>query len=257
LRININFVFEKAFKAFMAVVCLQFKMPSPSHFKLVLLPAIYNLVCANIMVELNPTQGIEFVACTTDGWSAGNTLGCILFDFYYNNVCLTMIEGVLQEWEIASRLTGMLLFALEMHLTYLLVIVLDTTNVNGALLRIGGWNGWYCFAHILQLVICDGIDLDNVKNIIDGVRAGVTFFKLSTNATYELLDAQKKKGMGVGVVIVGVGVVIVGVVIVGVVVVSVVVVSVVVVSVVVISVVVVGVVIVGIMVVVFNVDIRC
>ena len=74
--------------------------------------------------------------------------------------------------------------------------MLDTTSTNGATLRLGGWNGWYCFVHILQLAILDGINLDCVKPLFDAVRATVTFFKRSTNATFDLLEAQKQKSNG-------------------------------------------------------------
>lgn len=66
----------------MQVVAPCYTVPDVNYFKLVRLPVLYDVVQAQVEMSL---ARVEFVAITTDCWTAENTISCI------NLICVLCI----------------------------------------------------------------------------------------------------------------------------------------------------------------------
>jgi len=140
---------------------------------------------------------VEFVAATTDGWSSKSGLGYITVTSHWLTEKFEMKHATLDTIELHSHTheqlrdaVGNVLVDWNIAEDRLSVVVVDGVATNGAMLRLGQWDGWVCFAHTLQLAILEGINEAGIKPFIDAVRHCVTYFKRSVIATHDLLHTQ-------------------------------------------------------------------
>lgn len=105
------------------------------------------------------------------------------------------VVGILSRFSLESRLSGRPFVCFCSTTNYFTVLVTDSASVNGAAVRIGGFVGWFCFAHIIHLAVMDSAKVPEVAELAVVVRDIVVFIKRSNLVSQDFAHAQLANGI--------------------------------------------------------------
>lgn len=193
----ISIVEDPEFRKFVHLLSPNYNIPTRKTISNSLIPAVYNELKEEIQAMFKK-PGIA-VCLTADGWTSqnnqnhfyaitahfidGNTqlknvlLDCIHFTERNtaNNIA-AMLKNVAFEWDLQNNVTA--------------IVTDNASNIIKAV-KIAGWTQVRCTAHSLNLAVNNGLQKDELKNIINKVKSIVEYFKRSTHALAQLQINQQ------------------------------------------------------------------
>lgn len=190
----LSVVEDKGFKNFINSLNPSYQLPSRKTISNVMLPALYEEVYNNtrkIIADVNS------VTLTTDCWTSRNTenflavtahfidrdfelksvmLECASFgDRHTSTNLATELNRIIGEWGLEKKI--------------LIVISDNAANIKKAIKEDLKLKHFGCFAHTINLIAQDALTYG--CDILDKVKAVVSFFKRSTVAASKLIEQQK------------------------------------------------------------------
>ena len=187
-------VTDSGFREFVGALDPSYSLPSRTTLTKELLPSAYSTAVDRVKARLNDA---EAVTITTDGWTSLCTESYIAVTCHFITSDFKMDSYLLQcnkftERHTAQNLSGDLLAALrEWGLCdKVQAIVTDSAANISAAVRLTGYTHLFCFAHILNLVVQNGIKV--LQPIQTKVKAIVEYFHRSTVGTEKLIALQRQ-----------------------------------------------------------------
>ena len=193
-----SIVEDEGFREFLAALDPSFSLPSRTTLTKELLPDMYNTTVIRLKEALKTAEAI---ALTTDGWTSMTTESYIAVTAHYitsdfkMNSCLlecfkygerhtaenlsTELQRCINEWGLEGRIQA--------------VVTDSAANVTAAV-RLTGLTHIFCFAHMLNLIVQNGIKA--IKPMQNKVKNIVQYFHRSTVAAEKLKALQQQMRPG-------------------------------------------------------------
>uniref|UniRef100_A0AAR5PAX1 BED-type domain-containing protein n=1 Tax=Dendroctonus ponderosae TaxID=77166 RepID=A0AAR5PAX1_DENPD len=186
-----SIVEDEEFKRLLYLLNPHYKVPTRKTVSNLMLPDVYNEALELVKSRLDRA----FAVClTTEGWTSrtndcfysvtahyiveesNNTflssdlLGCISYTKSHTaeNIADKLRE-VIEEWKLTNKIVA---------------VVSDNEANMKAVVRIGGWSHWGCFAHSLNRIAQAG--LSEIKEVVDKITNIVGYFKHNSQALSQL-----------------------------------------------------------------------
>ncbi|CAK1586661.1 unnamed protein product [Parnassius mnemosyne] len=191
-----SIVEDKEFRKFISMLRPAYSMPTLKTLSNVIIPRLYNETKQKV------TETLSFVnaAClTTDSWTSSDQnyvaitahficeidgksslqscrLGCIPYDNSYTAQKLGMLLAEeVQKWGLQNKVV---------------CVVTDNASNIVAAVRNNNWRHIPCFAHTLNIVLGDGLQI--IQAELSKIKDIVLYFKQSSNALVKLTNMQKQ-----------------------------------------------------------------
>lgn len=187
---------DAGFKAFVSALNPSYQLPSRRTITNSLLPAAYEEVYNEVKEEM---RNVKAITLTTDCWTSRNTenyfgvtghyitenfeaksvlLDCSCFEGSHSSQNLAdALNKVIDEWGLQQKVV--------------LVVSDNAANITKAVKDILHLNHFGCFAHTINLIAKDSLELEEVNTILDKVKQIVGHFKRSTTSMAKFMDQQK------------------------------------------------------------------
>lgn len=195
-----SIVEDQGFKAFVHELNPSYELPNRQTISKVIIPGLFEKCMFNLKNYFSTMK--PFVCLTTDCWTSINnesfmavTVHFINSQFHLESVLLNC--SVFYDSHTSENLSKELLaivkeWGLENKIA--LAISDNAANVKGAINMIG-WKFLGCYAHTLNLIVRDALNLPEIKFTLDKVKLIVSHFKRSTKASLKLTETQNNLGV--------------------------------------------------------------
>ncbi|CAG4944478.1 unnamed protein product [Parnassius apollo] len=186
----------KEFRKFISMLRPAYSMPTEKTITNVLIPRLYNETKQKVEETLS---SVEAACLTTDSWTTSDQnyvsitahficeidgkssqrsclLGCIPYDNSYTAQKLGMfLAEEVEKWGMQDKV---------------ICVVTDNTPNIVAAVRNNNWRHIPCFAHTLNLVLGDGLQI--IQAELSKIKDIVLYFKRNSNALLKLTNIQKQ-----------------------------------------------------------------
>lgn len=196
---SFRIVEEKGFIEFVKALNPSYEIPSRHFIFKTAIPSIYEECLTNTKELIN--SGSNFCQ-TIDCWTSRNTESYIAVTVHFLNdnfelisvllECSAMITNhtsknlayelkrIVHEWDIENKIV--------------LAVSDSASNIKNAISTELGWKHLSCFAHTLNLIVNDALQVDAITEILNKIKIIVGHFKRSYISNEKLMLYQKNNG---------------------------------------------------------------
>lgn len=190
---------EKGFIEFVKALNPSYEIPSRHFISKTAIPSLYEECLINTKELIN--FGSNF-CLTTDCWTSRNTESYIAVTVHFINdnfelmsvllECSAMVTNhtsknlahelrkIVHEWDIEKKIV--------------LAVSDSASNIKNAISKELGWRHFSCFAHTLNLIVNDVLQVDAITEILNKIKIIVRHFKRSYISNEKLMSYQKNNG---------------------------------------------------------------
>ncbi|KOB74120.1 Uncharacterized protein OBRU01_02555 [Operophtera brumata] len=189
---------DKGFREYTTALNPAYQLPTRQHISNTLMPAMYE------RVQTNAIKNITSLSLTTDLWTSASQESYIAVMAHYideeyrcRKILLECapLPGSHTATNIAAEISR-LMNDLSLEKKQILIITTDNArNMENAVKIHLGLKHFGCFAHTLNLVVENALEVEEVKTTIDTVKCIVSYYKRSTTAMEKLLRYQIQTGV--------------------------------------------------------------
>lgn len=191
---------DKGFRGFVKALNPSYDLPNRQSISKTQIPALYEQCLTNCKEIIN---SVGNVSLTTDCWTSMNNdsfmgvtihfiddnfkfqsmlLSCSTFnEAHTSNNLSEELRQITTNWKVEKKI--------------LLAVSDNAANIKSAILNGRGWKFFGCYAHTLNLIVQDALNLDVVKDVLSKIKTIVSHFKRSTKATTKLISFQTNTGI--------------------------------------------------------------
>lgn len=194
-----SLVEEKEFKNLIQMLAPGYVLPSRKTVSNSLLPQLYESTVDTIK---NKLKNVTAVCLTTDAWTSINNESYVAVTAHYIDDDTKMSSILIGCQHFTARHTAVEMSSLLIEqvnkwglVNKITMIVSDNAANMVAAVRLCQWRHFPCFAHSINLIVQSG--LEEMKSILNKVKAIVEYFKRSTYALSRLNEIQTRGGYSV------------------------------------------------------------
>lgn len=190
---------DEGFKEFVQALNPSYQLPSRHAISKTAIPALYE-ECLNSTRNLIKS-GNSF-CITTDCWSSRNTDSYIAITAHFINEHFDLISVLLEcslmcsthtSQNLASEIKRIVTdWGIEENI--LLAVSDNASNIKNAISKGLDLKHLGCFAHTINLVVNEALNVDEISGLIDKIKTIVAHFKRSCTANEKFMTYQKNIG---------------------------------------------------------------
>uniref|UniRef100_A0A3B3C6A5 BED-type domain-containing protein n=1 Tax=Oryzias melastigma TaxID=30732 RepID=A0A3B3C6A5_ORYME len=193
-----SIVDDQGFRQYTKALDPSYVLPSRTTISRQLMPNLFEKVRADILEKVKAAPA---VCLTTDCWTSSTTTSYMSVTCHYLSD-FKLQSNLLDCFELADNHTAENLarelerVATEWTITEKIVACVSDSaaNIKKAVGDILHWNHLSCFAHILNLIVRNGIQQPQIQEIIKKVKAITEYTRRSTVASAKLKETQQQMG---------------------------------------------------------------
>lgn len=196
-----SIVQDKGFRQYTKALNSSYDIPSRQVISKTFVTSFYEECLEKCKEKIKEVQAVSL---TTDCWTSGNNesfmgvtihfidedfklqtmlLKCAVFNVSHTSANLSAdLNNITEEWGVRQKVV--------------LAISDNAANITSAIKNGTGWKFFGCYAHTLNLIVKDALNVQpEITEIIGKVKTIVTHFKQSSKATAKLITFQNNSGI--------------------------------------------------------------